>query len=124
VAFYSLQKGAPAAQAKDDGTGLAIIDIGDELRDFGDTAAAIMNLDLLITVDTAAAHVAGALGRQVWVLLPFAPDWRWLLGHDDCPWYPSMALKRQTHSGAWNAVVSRTVEHLSGAAASGAKSRR
>src|SRR6202012_4470181 len=78
-----------------------ILHFGEQLKDFSDTAALIANLDLVITVDTAVAHLAGALGTPVWVLLPFIPDWRWLLDRDDSPWYPTARLFRQTASGDW-----------------------
>jgi Tfp pilus assembly protein PilF len=80
---------------------------GAALTDWADTAAALSGLDLLITIDTAAAHLAGALGLPVWTLLPYCPDWRWGLGRDDCPWYPSMRLYRQTERGAWDEVIRR-----------------
>jgi hypothetical protein len=71
---------------------------------FMDTAAILMNVDLLITSDTAVAHLAGGLGVPVWVALPFAPDWRWLLSRDDSPWYPTMRLFRQRKPGGWTDV--------------------
>ena len=82
------------------------------LIDYADTAALIANLDLLITVDTSVAHLAGALGVPCWLLLPFAPDWRWQLGRDDTPWYTSLRLFRQSTPGAWNEVVARIVSEL------------
>ena len=77
------------------------------MNDFADTAAIIHNLDLVVSVDTAVAHLAGALGHPVWVPLAFMPDWRWLLDCDDCPWYPSMRLFRQKTAGDWTSVVKR-----------------
>lgn len=76
-----------------------------ELRDFGDTAALISCLDMVISVDTSVAHLAGALGKPTWLLLPYAPDWRWLLEREDSPWYPTMRLFRQPRPGAWRAVM-------------------
>lgn len=105
VTFYSLQKGAAAEQARQAPAGMALIDCSGDLHDFADTAALMMNLDLLISVDTAPVHVAGALGRAVWTLLPFAPDWRWLREREDSPWYPTMRLFRQPRLGDWEAVV-------------------
>ena len=77
------------------------------LEDFADTAALLANLDLLISVDTANVHLAGALGRPAYLLLPFAADWRWLEGRDDSPWYPSIRLLRQTTPGDWPEVMRR-----------------
>ena len=81
--------------------------LGDELATFDDTAAAIVALDLVITVDTSIAHLAGALGKPVWILLPFVPDWRWLLDRDDSPWYPTARLFRQSVRGDWADVIAR-----------------
>ncbi|MGB6759391.1 MAG: glycosyltransferase family 9 protein [Xanthobacteraceae bacterium] len=84
-----------------------IVHFGEQLRDFSDTAALIANLDLVISVDTTVAHLAGALAKPVWVLLPFVPDWRWLLDRDDSPWYPTMRLFRQDESRMWDNVIAR-----------------
>jgi Flp pilus assembly protein TadD len=75
------------------------------LRDFGDTAALIDAMDLVISIDTAVAHLAGALAKPVWIMLPFSPDWRWLSGRDDSPWYPTARLFRQPSPGDWDSVV-------------------
>ncbi len=72
-----------------------IIDLAPLLTDYAETAAAISHLDLVISVDTSVVHLAGAMGKETWVLLPFAPDWRWMLDRDDSPWYPTMRLFRQ-----------------------------
>jgi ADP-heptose:LPS heptosyltransferase len=80
---------------------------GPDLVDFSQTAALVEALDLVVTVDTSIAHLAGALGKQVWVLVPFKPDWRWLLGRNDSPWYPSMRLFRQTQRGDWQAPLAQ-----------------
>ncbi len=80
--------------------------------DFADTAAIIDLLDLVITVDTGVAHLAGAMGKPVWIMLAFNADWRWLLGRDDCPWYPSARLFRQQRIGAWDSVVARVTAEL------------
>lgn len=82
-----------------------ILHLGDALTDFADTAAVMASLDLVISVDTAAAHLAGALGRPVWILQRFAPDFRWLLDREDSPWYPSARLFRQPRFGDWDSVI-------------------
>jgi protein O-GlcNAc transferase len=105
VHWYSLQKGAGTVQIAALPRNLALTHLGDDLNDFSDTAAVIANLDLLISVDTAVIHVAGAMGVPVWVLLPFAGDWRWLLDRSDSPWYPSVRLFRQSRPGDWPGVV-------------------
>ncbi len=102
--FYSLQKGEAAIQSKNPPVGMRIIDFTEELKDWGDTAAMLKTLNLIITVDTAIAHLAGALGCRVWMLLPFDSDWRWLLVRTDSPWYPTMRLFRQPERRKWNAV--------------------
>jgi ADP-heptose:LPS heptosyltransferase len=84
-----------------------IVHFGEALQDFSDTAALIANLDLVITVDTSVAHLAGALAKPVWVLPPFIPDWRWLLDRDDSPWYPTARLFRQDDSRRWDGAVAR-----------------
>jgi len=107
VVFVSLQTGDPAEQAKNPPAGMPLLDWTQELQDFADTAALIANLDLVIAVDTAVAHLAGAMGKPVWVLLPVAPDWRWLLAREDSVWYPTMRLFRQAKAGEWGDVVAR-----------------
>ena len=99
--WFSLQVGASADGLPAD----RVTDLAPRLTDFDETAAAVTALDLVITVDTAVAHLAGALGRPVWLLLPFSPDFRWLLGRDDSPWYPTMRLFRQPAPGDWQSVV-------------------
>ena len=91
---------------------LELIDLDPELQDWSDTAAAISQLDLVICVDTAVAHVAGAMGKPVWVMLPRNADWRWLLDRDDSPWYPTMRLFRQSRHGDWDEVVGRVKASL------------
>jgi tetratricopeptide (TPR) repeat protein len=110
--FYSLQKGEAGKQAERLRDELEIIDYTEQLHDFSDTAALIENLDLVISVDTSVAHLAGALGKQVWTLLPFSPDWRWMLNREDTPWYPSMRLFRQKSPGDWKSVINRIIEAL------------
>jgi hypothetical protein len=103
--FISLQKGPPAAQAKEPPAALDLFDPTDELHDFADTAALIANLDLVISVDTSVAHLVGALGRPVWLLSRFDGCWRWLLDRADSPWYPTMRLFRQPAPGDWDSVI-------------------
>jgi ADP-heptose:LPS heptosyltransferase len=91
---------------------MELIDLTADLTDFSDTAAMISHLDLVITVDTAVAHVAGAMGKTVWVLLPFVPDWRWMRNREDSPWYPTMRLFRQKTMGDWADVMQRVAEAL------------
>jgi tetratricopeptide (TPR) repeat protein len=109
ISCYSLQTSDARNELSADGS---IVDLGSRLSDFHDTAAVIQNLDLVITSDTAVAHLAGALGAPTWVALPFAPDWRWLLDRDDSPWYPSMRLFRQPRPGDWESVFARITTAL------------
>ena len=111
VRWYSLQAGPRAADLAAAKT-WKIADLAPELTDFGETAAAIAELDLVIAADTAVAHLAGALGKPVWVMLPFAPDWRWLTGRADSPWYPSMRLFRQPRPGDWASVAAAVRDAL------------
>jgi tetratricopeptide (TPR) repeat protein len=110
--FCSLQKGQPALQLAAAPRQLKLIDLGSELTDFADTAAAMYSLDLIITTDTSIAHLAGALGLRVWVMLPFVPAWRWLIDREDSPWYPTMRLFRQRTSGDWAEVIDRVAKSL------------
>jgi Flp pilus assembly protein TadD len=104
VSFASLQVGPRTADRKTQ-PAAKILDLASRLTDFAETAGAVAALDLVITVDTAAAHLAGALGKPVWLLLPWITDWRWLLGREDSPWYPTMRLYRQRQGEAWQEVV-------------------
>jgi len=114
VAFVSLQKEPREADRQALRSSPNIVDVAAELRDFADTAAAISLLDLVITVDTAVAHLAGALAKPVWIMLPVQVDWRWLLDREDCPWYPTARLIRQTRIGDWDGVVARVRQELAG----------
>jgi hypothetical protein len=108
VSLVSLQKGPGAEQVAALGGRFPVVDLGGRLDQeagaFMDTAAVLKNLDLVVTSDTALPHLAGGLGVPAWVALPFAPDWRWLLGRGDSPWYPSLRLFRQPRPGDWGAV--------------------
>jgi hypothetical protein len=106
VSWYSLQVGWEATLP------LPVSDCTGHIHDFGDTAAMISLLDLVITVDTAVAHLAGALGKPTWIMLPQAPDWRWMMDRDDSPWYPSMRLFRQAQPNSWPDVIERVVHAL------------
>lgn len=110
--FYSLQKGPAAQQAKTPPPGMVLHDLGEALGDFADTAAAMSALDLVIAVDTSPAHLAGAIGKPVWLLLAHAPDWRWFLDREDSPWYPTARLFRQTTRGDWASVIARVGAQL------------
>ena len=113
ISLVSLQKG-PAQQAiANYFDRAALLNLGAEISDFVDTMAIIEALDLVVCVDTALAHLAGAMGKPVWILLPYAPDWRWLLGRSDSPWYPTARLFRQSNPGDWSSVVRRIAEALS-----------
>lgn len=106
VSWYSLQTGWK------DALPFPMIDLTCHIRDFGDTAALISQLDLVITVDTAVAHLAGALGKPACLMLPYAPDWRWMLEREDSPWYPTMRLFRQQKAGDWESVIQRIAGFL------------
>jgi len=112
VTFYSLQVGKDADGALNPPEGMKLIDYTEEIKDFSYTAAIIENLDLTISVDTAVAHVAGAMGKPVWNLLPHIVDSRWLLEREDSPWYPTMKLFRQPSTGDWESVIRRVSESL------------
>jgi tetratricopeptide (TPR) repeat protein len=114
--FYSLQLGPAASQLAENGA--SVVDLQSAIHDMADTAALIERLDLVITVDTAAAHLGGALGQPTWLLLPFAPDWRWLAHREDSPWYPTMRLFRQPRFGEWSPVLERVRTELTALAAS------
>jgi tetratricopeptide (TPR) repeat protein len=118
VRLFSLQKGVGSEQLPAVADRWDVTDLGGKTSaDFMEMAAVLRNLDLVVTVDTALAHLAGALGVPVWVAVPFAPDWRWLLGRDDSPWYPSMRLFRQHAPGNWDAVFDRIAAELGCASA-------
>lgn len=107
IVFYSLQKGESQSQIKKVSPELNVIDYMDEVTDFADTAALIANLDLVITVDTAVAHLAGAMGKPTWILSRFDGCWRWLDGREDSPWYPSVRIFHQLKPGDWQYVIEK-----------------
>ena len=112
ISLFSLQK--EKYEKWTDINALEIVDqdLGEEISDFADTAAIIENLDLVISIDTAVVHLAGALGKEVWTLLPFSPDWRWMIDREDSPWYPTMRLFRQPAPGDWTSVFNKVKECL------------
>jgi tetratricopeptide (TPR) repeat protein len=112
VTFISLQTGAPAGQAAVPPPGLTLHDASAGLRDFADTAALVAALDLVISVDTAAAHLAGALGTKVWLLNRFDTDWRWLIDRAASPWYPTVRIFRQPRRGDWDSVLAHVCAEL------------
>jgi tetratricopeptide (TPR) repeat protein len=111
IRLFSLQKD----RAGESSAALDLIDWTAELSDFADTAGLIANLDLVISVDTAVAHLAGAMGKKVWLLLPYVADWRWLEDRADTPWYPTLRLFRQESPGDWNPVIAKVGEALKAA---------
>ena len=121
AAFVSLQKPMPPRDWAMVPLFHGMTDISEDLTDYGETAAVIENLDLVITVDSSVAHLAGALGKPVWILLPRTPDWRWLLDREDSPWYPTARLFRQQEHGKWDAPVKRMRACLSEFLAQGAE---
>ena len=112
ISFYSLQKGEGAHEAQNPPVELSIIDYTADLHDFTDTAAFIMNLDLVISVDTSVVHLAGALGKSVWLLNRFDTCWRWMLDKEDSPWYPTMQVFRQQQYGDWDGVIESVIYAL------------
>lgn len=125
VRFFSLQKGAGEDEAAHPPTGLPVVNLGPRISDFADSAAIVANLDLVVSVDTAVAHLAGAVGTRCWVLLPdYKPDWRWLAERDDSPWYPGvMRLFRQPRMSDWETVVAEVRAALERLAAAGGDPR-
>lgn len=112
VDFFSLQMGADAEQLQDLPSDIAIHDLGSKLNDFNDSAAALSCMDLVITIDTSLAHLAGALGIPTWILLKFSADWRWMFRRYDSPWYLSVRLYRQLSPGNWAPVIDTICKEL------------
>lgn len=112
IEIYSLQKGKGSEQLLKVPENFGIIDLGKEIEDFADTAAVIENLDLVISVDTSVAHLAGAMGKPVWMLIPYFPDWRWFTHTEECVWYDSMKIFRQKEIGNWQDVFERVYKSL------------
>ena len=114
VRFFSLVKGAGEEEAADPLAALPVVNLGHRITDFTDSAAIVANLDLIVSVDTAIVHLAGALGKSCWVLLPdYMTDWRWMTGRSDSPWYPGvLRLFRQREMGEWGPVIEEVVSEL------------
>jgi len=124
TSFYTLQMGPSIEQVKQLGRRVNLIDLQDEQKDLADAAAIVANLDLVISIDTSIVHLAGSMGKAVWVLLNNSPDWRWLLEREDSPWYPTARLFRQSTMGNWKEVISRVEGELRGLVASKIEMRR
>jgi len=120
AAFVTLNPGRTAQDASELAHCANVLDLAAEFSDFDDTAAVIAALDLVVTTDTAVAHLAGSLGKPVWILLSYSPDWRWLLDREDSPWYPSARLFRQSTLGDWEPVISLVRQELEKFVATGA----
>jgi ADP-heptose:LPS heptosyltransferase len=116
--FFGLQNGLRDGEADILHAHPEINHVGDQIAPFEDTAAVVALMDVVVSSDTAMVHLAGALGRPVWILLPFLPDWRWLLDRADSPWYPTARLFRQPHAGDWDSVISDVSRELSRGVAS------
>ena len=112
IQLYGLQKGRITQQSTGPVANFNIIHLGERFENFADTAGAIANLDLIISVDTAVVHLAGAMGKPVWLLLPFVPDWRWLLDRQDSPWYPTIRIFRQHRYGDWQTALQKVATCL------------
>jgi len=113
VTYYALQKGPTASQANCPPRDMWLVSLEKDIADFTDTAAIVDNLDLVICIDTSVAHLAGALGKSVWMVLPDIRDWRWIEGRDSSPWYPSMRLFRRQQEEEWSKVFERVAKALS-----------
>jgi len=112
IQYLAIQKGPAAAQALTPPQGMNIVSLDQEIKDFDDTAAILCVANVLVSVDSSPVHLAGALGRPAWVMLPFFPDWRWLMGREDTPWYPTVKLFRQSERGKWSEVLDRLSDAL------------
>lgn len=112
VTFVSVQKGPAAGQIAGYKGRAPLINLDADITDFEDTIAVLDNVDLLVSVDTSVVHFAGAMGRKAWAMIPFAPDWRWLMGREDSPWYPSLRLFRHQAPRRWDLLVPRVAEAL------------
>ncbi len=112
ITFFSLQLGPESADSKSPPPGMNLIDLTPDIKDFSDTGALVTHLDLIISVDTSVAHLAGALAKPTWTLIPHISDFRWLLDRSDSPWYPTMTLFRQDHPTDWTSTIARLKQAL------------
>lgn len=112
VKVYSIQKGLGEAQLENLPDEIEIINLGKDLNDFSDTAAAVENLDLVVSVDTSVPHLSGAMGKDTIVMIEYTADWKWLLDRDDCVWYDKIRLFRQNKNNDWDFVVKNVVEYI------------
>ena len=110
--FHSIQKEIRANDKEDLSKYKNLIQHQNDLKDFSDTAALLNQMDLIISVDTSVAHLAGALGKKVWILINYIPDFRWLLDREDSPWYPNARLFRQNKVDDWNSVIKKVEKEL------------
>ena len=113
VTLFSLQLGDGAVELQTFPRSLRPVDLTEGIVDMADTAAIISHLDLIISIDTAVAHLGGAMGKTVWLLLPRMADWRWMLDREDSPWYPTMRLFRQKTAGDWSGLMADVRSALS-----------
>ena len=111
--FHSLQMEMPDTDRVWLATQRAVVDHSADQKNFADTAALVAQMDMVLSIDTSLAHLAGALGKPVWIMLPFSADWRWLLGRADTPWYPTARLFRQKRLDDWEGVVAEVAQALS-----------
>jgi hypothetical protein len=112
ITFVGLQKGEKTGEINELPRDIQFINLGDEFNDFSDAAAVVAQLDLVISIDTAVAHLAATMEKPVWLMLSYPPDFRWFLDREDSPWYPSMRIFRQTEYGDWKPVINRVKEEL------------
>jgi ADP-heptose:LPS heptosyltransferase len=112
IVILTVQKGDQISQVGGYYGRAPLVNLGPEIRDFLDTLAILKSVDRLVTIDTSVAHVAGAAGVPASLVLPHAPDWRWLLNRDDTPWYPSVKLFRQQKAYDWSGVIERVAAEL------------
>ncbi|NVJ90383.1 MAG: glycosyltransferase family protein [Methylocystaceae bacterium] len=112
VTLFSLQKGDRQNDILTSGAKSIVVDASADIKDFADSAGLLSQMDLVITIDTSLAHLAGALGKPVWLMLPYTPDWRWMLKRDDSPWYPSMHIFRQSKPGDWDGAFKKLYDAL------------